>query len=169
MADVLAQEALDALVEFLHALDVLLIHPPGAVRLLRLRPERGDRLRLLVIERDVGDEILDDREGLHRRDQDLLTRFERIHPGHAHELRVAVDLGAARATFARLAVPPHGEIGCVRRLDAVHDVENDHALVGRHAVVDELAAGAVTAPDLHSDLGHIYSFALAAATGSRAT
>ncbi len=31
VADVLAQEALDALAEFLHAVDVFLLHPPGAV------------------------------------------------------------------------------------------------------------------------------------------
>ena len=169
MADVLAQEALDALVEFLHALDVLLVHPPRAVGFLRLRLERGDRLRLLVVVGDVGDEILDDRERLHRRDGDLLARLEGVHPRHAHELRVAVDLGAARAALARLAVPAHGEIGRVRRLDAVHDVEDDHALIGRHAVIDELPAGAVAAPDLHADVGHVYSFALAAATGSSAT
>ena len=32
VADVLAQEAFDALAEFLHAVDILLIHAPGAVR-----------------------------------------------------------------------------------------------------------------------------------------
>ena len=31
VADVLAQEALDALAEFLHAIDVALLHPPRAV------------------------------------------------------------------------------------------------------------------------------------------
>ena len=31
VAHVLAQEALDALAELLHAVDVLLLHPPGAV------------------------------------------------------------------------------------------------------------------------------------------
>ena len=31
VAHVLAQEALDALAELLHAIDVLLLHPPGAV------------------------------------------------------------------------------------------------------------------------------------------
>ena len=37
VADVLAQEALDALAELLHALDVFLLHAPGAVRRVRLR------------------------------------------------------------------------------------------------------------------------------------
>src|SRR5205814_8123266 len=66
VADVLAQEALDAFVEFLYALHVLLVHAPLAVRVLGLRLERWDGLRLLVVERDVGDEILDDGERLHR-------------------------------------------------------------------------------------------------------
>ena len=45
VADVLAQEALDALAEFLHAVDVVLLHPPGAVRRVGLaRLERLDPL-----------------------------------------------------------------------------------------------------------------------------
>ena len=57
VADVLAQEALDALVELLAALDVLLDHAPRAVRLLRPGLNGGDGLGLLVVERDVGDEV----------------------------------------------------------------------------------------------------------------
>ncbi len=43
VADVLAEEALDALPELLHAIDVLLLHAPGAVRRVgRARLERLD-------------------------------------------------------------------------------------------------------------------------------
>ena len=37
VADVLAEEALDALAEFLHAIDVALLHPPRAVGRVGLR------------------------------------------------------------------------------------------------------------------------------------
>src|SRR5438094_2427295 len=96
VAHVLAEEAFDALVKFLHALDVFLVHPALAVRILRLRLERRDGLRLLIVERDVGHEVLDHREALHRRHGDLLARCELVHARHAHELGVAVHLGAAR-------------------------------------------------------------------------
>ena len=60
VAHVLAQEALDALAELLHAVGVLLLHPPGAVGVVRLpRLERLDLLLHLVVPRHVGDEVLD--------------------------------------------------------------------------------------------------------------
>ena len=40
MADVLAKEALDALAEFLDAIDVALLHPPGAIGCVRLSAAR---------------------------------------------------------------------------------------------------------------------------------
>ncbi len=147
VASVLAQEALDALVEFLDPVDVLLEHPARAIGLLGLRLERRDLLGLLVVVRDVGDEVLDDREGLHRRDRDLRAGLEGVHPGHAHQARLAVDLGAARAALAGFAVPAHGEVGRTQRLDLVDDVEDDHPLVGRHGVGLVLAARLGAAPD----------------------
>ena len=66
VADVLAQEALDALPELLHAVDVLLVHPVLAVGVARLRLERRDALVLLVVPGHVGDEVLDHRERLER-------------------------------------------------------------------------------------------------------
>jgi len=53
VADVLAQEALDALVKLLDAIDVLLHHTVAAVGLWRLEPERRDLLGLLVVVGDV--------------------------------------------------------------------------------------------------------------------
>src|SRR5438094_564422 len=46
VAHVLTQEALDALVELLHAIDVFLEHTPRTVGLARPRPERRDGLGL---------------------------------------------------------------------------------------------------------------------------
>ena len=51
----------------------------------------------------------------------------------AHEARLAVHLGAARAALRRLAVPAHGEVRRCRALDLVHRVEDDHALAGPRA------------------------------------
>ena len=65
----------------------------------------GICLRRLVVEGHVGDEVLDQREGLDRRHRDRLALGEDVHPRHAHEPRLAVDLGAARAALAGLAVP----------------------------------------------------------------
>ncbi len=49
VADVLAQEALDALAELLHAVDVLLVHPVLAVGVRRVRLERPDAPVLPVV------------------------------------------------------------------------------------------------------------------------
>jgi hypothetical protein len=49
VADVLAQVALDALPELLHAVDVFLVHPVLAVGVARARLELRDALVLLVV------------------------------------------------------------------------------------------------------------------------
>src|SRR5262249_57877956 len=54
MADVLAEKALDALAEFLHALDVHLGHAPAAVRRVRRpRPDPRDAFLRAKVPRDV--------------------------------------------------------------------------------------------------------------------
>ena len=67
-------------------------------------------------------------EAFHR---DGLALLEGVHPGHAHEARLAVDLRAARAALARLAVPAASEIVGLGGLDPVNEVEHHHALAGR--------------------------------------
>src|SRR6202046_2385195 len=118
VADVLAHEALNALAELLAALDVDLHH---AIAALGLRPglEGGDRLGHLVVERDVGDEVANDREGLHRRHRDGFPGRQRVHARHAHEAGQAVDFGRARPALAGLAVPAAGQVRRVGRLNAV--------------------------------------------------
>jgi len=156
VAHVLAQEALDAPVELLNAIDVLLHHPVRAVGLRRLEAERRHLLGLVVVEGHVGDEVADQREGPDRRHRDRVARLEQVHPGHAHEPGLAVDLGAARAALAGLAVPATGEVVGLSRLDLVDHVEDDHALLGLDLVVLEAAARGVAAEHPHRELGHRY-------------
>ena len=80
VADVLAQEALDALAELLHALDVLLVHPVSRRRRApaRLRREGLDALVLLVVPGDVADQVLDHREGLDGLHGDRLLRSSKM-------------------------------------------------------------------------------------------
>src|SRR5881396_3019727 len=140
--------------ELLDAIDVLLHHPVRPVGLRRLEPERRDRLGLLEIERDVGDEVADQGERADRRHRDGLALGEEFHAGHAHEPRPPVDLGAARAAFARLAVPADGEVRRLGRLDAVDHVQHHHPFLGLHAIVPELAARRVAAENAHREGRH---------------
>src|SRR6266702_5664719 len=78
---------------------------------------------------------------------DRLGLDERGHPGHAHQPWPAVDLGAARAALAGLAVPPDGEVAGLCGLQPVDDVEDDLALVDLDGVVAQLTALGVPAPD----------------------
>src|SRR6478735_3627024 len=146
VAGVLAEEALDALAELLRPLDVDLLHPVLARRQVR-RGEGRDLAGLRVVERHVGDEVADHREGAERRDRDRLGLAEGRHAGHAQQPWHAVDLGAARTALAGLAVPAHCEVARLGGLEAVDDVEHDLALVDLDGVVDELAAARVAAPD----------------------
>jgi hypothetical protein len=127
VADVLAEEALDALAELLHAVDVGLRHAPGPVgRVGRPRREPLDLLLRLEVPRDVGDEVADRREAAHRLDGDRLVERQVGEPRHAHELRRAVDLRRAGAALAGLAVPAHGQVVGGLGLDLVHGVEHHH-------------------------------------------
>src|SRR5205823_3065103 len=103
---ILAEEALDALAEFLDAIDFFLAHAPGAVRIVRRpRLERRDHFVDRVVPRDVGHQILHDREGVHRLQNDRQLGRNGIHARHAHEAWLAVDFRGTRAALARLAVP----------------------------------------------------------------
>src|SRR5215510_5422183 len=169
VAHVLAEEALDALAELLAPLHVFLLHPSRPVRLLGPRLEGRHLLGPVEIEGDVGGEVAIQRKGLDGRHRYLLARIEGVHPGHAHEARLAVDLRAARAALARLAVPAAGEIPRLRRLDGVDHVEDDHALLHGHAVFLEGAALGVAAPHQHGHLGaarhHLRSWRRALSSG----
>src|SRR5258706_11902525 len=96
VADVLAEETLDALVELLPALDVLLHHPVLAVRIRRLEPERRHLLGLLVVVGDVGDQVADDRERPDRRHRDRLLLPATCPPGPTPPAPLVPDLPAPR-------------------------------------------------------------------------
>ena len=151
VADVLAQEALDALAELAHAVDVLLADRPLGVG---RRRERRDPLVDLVVPAHVGDEVADDRERVQRLDADRLVLGQVVEPRLAHQPRPAVDLGAARAALRGLAVPAHGEVRRLAALDLEHRVEHDHAGLGLDLVVDELAAGGVASPQAQRARAH---------------
>ena len=156
VAHVLAHEALDALAELLAALHVDLLHPQLARLGAGRRRERRHLPRLGVVERHVGDQVPDDREGPQRGHRDRLGLGEGVHPGHAHQPGLAVDLGAAGAALAGLAVPADGQVRGLGRLQPVDDVEDDLALVHLDLELLQHAAGVVAAPDLHlRRVGHL--------------
>src|SRR6202007_1071903 len=96
VADVLAEEALDALIEFLHTLHVALVHLP-----LDAGPglERRDFPVHFVVPGDVGNEILDQRKSFHGEDCDGLIERERIHARLASEPGPAIHLSGTRSAF----------------------------------------------------------------------
>src|SRR5438270_4780796 len=92
VADVLAEEAFDALAKFRYAIDIALVHLPLGVR---TRLEGRNFAIDLVVPGDVGDQVLDDREGLHGKNGDGLIERKRIHACFAGEPRPAIDLSGA--------------------------------------------------------------------------
>src|SRR4029453_10569765 len=70
-----------------------------------------------------------------------------VHPGHAQQTGIAVDLGAARPAAAGLAVPAQREVARLAGLDAVEHVEHDLALVRFDLVVQELTDTGFSSPD----------------------
>src|SRR5215207_3462288 len=135
VADVLAHEALDALLRFVETLDILLVHGEG--RLLA-GLERLDGLGDLVVPGDVRDEVLYNGKGPHGADVYLFP-IVLIDALLAQQFGTAVDLGATRAAVGRLAVPAYRKIRGLPGLYREHGVENDHTLDQRYLVVDLLA------------------------------
>ena len=132
-------------------------HPPRSVRRIRLaRLELADRLLDLEVPGHVRDQIANQREGLHRLHLHRLIERNLIEARHAHQLGHAVDLGRARPALARLAVPAHGQIAGLFRLDLMNGVQHDHAFGHRRRVVLEPAGLPVAAPDLKRRRRHYF-------------
>src|SRR4051812_32062371 len=148
VAHILAEKTLDALAKFLYAFDIGLLYTPSAIgRIGRTRPEFPDGLLYFEVPGNVGDQIPDYREGMHGLENDRHLLAKIAEPGHAHEFGHAIDLSGTRAAFACLAIPPHGQVGRLLRLNAVNGIENDHALVDWSDEILELTAGRISAPD----------------------
>ena len=153
VAHVLAQETLDALAKLLHAIDVGLLHPPGAIRRIgRARLEFLDRLLHAEVPGDVGDQVADRGERVHRLDDHRHVQVQLAQPRHAHQLGHAVDLSGARTALAGLAVPAHRQVGRLLRLDAVDGIQHHHALFHRRLVILKLPAARIAAPDAEQRL-----------------
>ena len=101
----------------------------------RVEVNDGGLERLGVVERHIGDQVPDHREGPHRRDGQGLVGREDRHPGHAGQPRPAVDLHRARPALAGLAVPPDGQVVGLGGRQPVQDVQHDLALVDLDLVV----------------------------------
>src|SRR5947207_9219898 len=83
MADILAKETLDAFPEFLDAIDVFLLHSPGAIRRVgRTRLEGLDLFLYSKIPGHVRDQVLRDRERFDRLDRDRLVERQVVEPRH---------------------------------------------------------------------------------------
>lgn len=148
VADILAQEAFNALAELLHAVNVLLVHGPGAISIVRLaRLKRLDGLLDTEVPTDVRDQVANEWERTHGFHSDHLVRWQRVHARHAHQAWFAVDFRRARAALAGLAVPAARQVGRLLCLNAVHAVKEHHALGDIHGVLNEGASVLVAAPD----------------------
>src|SRR6185437_108765 len=153
MTHVLAQEALDALPEFLNPVDIALRHAPRPVGCIRrARRELSDALLLSKVRGDVGNQITHERKCAHRLDGYRLLEIELIQARHAHEARHSVDLGGARPALTRLAVPAHRQIVRALGLNLMDGVQHDHSIGYRSSVLLEMPGRAVAAPYLKGDI-----------------
>src|ERR1700730_4904679 len=144
VADVLAKKALDALAELLHAIDVVLIDLPIRAG---TRTERRDLLIYLIVPRNIGDEILQDRERLHGEDFDRLIQWQRVPPGLTHQPRAAIHFGRARAALRGFAIPAHCQIGREVSLNIVDGVEHNHSRGHGNAILLGFPALTVSSED----------------------
>src|SRR5579872_7001223 len=152
VANVLAQETLDALPKFLNAIRIFLIKLP--IRAL-LGLERRNLFVDLVIPGNVGHQIFDHWKCFDRTHRDRLMRRQRIHARFAGQPRPAIHFRRTRTALPRFAIPAHREILGEMPLNVVERIENDHARRDRHGVVHRLAAVLVSAKHIQDRFGHL--------------
>ena len=139
MADVLAEEAFNAFPHFLSLLYLMLLHSPPVFCILRPRLEARYGFVIRVVLGNIGHEVLNYRNSLHRGYRDRPLVFIIRDTCHASELWLTVDFSTTGSTLTGLTIPPHSEIRCLLGLDAVDCVENDHALINIDSVAFKLA------------------------------
>src|SRR5439155_141343 len=151
VANVLAQEALDALAKFLDAIHLALIHLP-----LNIWSRREGRNLFVnaIVPRNIGNKILEHRKALHRLYGNWLVNRQRIESGLTSQPRVAVDFRRARTALAGFTIPAHSQVGRVVRLNVMQRIEYNHAWGNRHFVFDKFAAVTVAAKDFECCVRH---------------
>ena len=143
VADVLAQKALDALAEFLDAVDIVLLQSVQVPS-----EHRASRLNGLMcfltreFDRHVGNESGSAERPASAPGEGRI-RVTFVQPRHAHEARLAVDLAEQEPHLPALQFQRHRQVVGLRRLDLMDGVEDDHAGRDRRGVIDEFAARAL--------------------------
>jgi hypothetical protein len=156
VADVLAQEALDALAEFLHAVDVGLAHAPRAVG-------ASGFLGLNFLMRFLTSKFHDTSltRSLTRGNARIGTTLTGLSCGSSLSRVMHMSRGTPlisaehEPALPRLAVPAHRQVVRLLGLDPWNRVEHDHAGLDRGLVVDQSAGLAVAAPDAERDLAAV--------------
>src|SRR5438128_9448527 len=154
VADILTKKTFNAFPELLHTVDVLLLHSPGAV--WRVGRSRLERLYLFLhakIPRNVCDQILDDRKGLHWLDCHRFFQRQFVEARHAHELRQTVDFRRARPALSSLTIPSTGQIARLRGLNLNYRIQHNHAFGDFGRVIAKFAALRIATPDFEGG-GH---------------
>jgi hypothetical protein len=151
MANVLAEEAFNAFSEFLHTIDVGLIHFPFNAF---ARLERWDFLVHLVIPGNVRHQILNHGKCFHGEDGDGLVLRKSIHASFAGEAGAAVHLRRTGAALPCLAVPAHRKVGSLMLLDVMQGVEHNHSSGHGYAVLYRLSSLTRAAEDSQDSLSH---------------
>ena len=96
VADVLAQEALNAFAELLHAVDIFLGHAPGPIRRVRHSGLKWfDGLLDFEVPGDVRHQISDRWKRSQWLYGDGFVERQLVQPRHAHQPRHAVDFSGA--------------------------------------------------------------------------
>src|SRR6202035_3163325 len=113
----------------------------------RPRLEFLDALFHLVVPGNIGDEVPYVGKRLHWLDRYRPLERNRIQTRHAHQLGRAVDFRGAGPALARLAIPAHGEIERLRRLNLVNRVEHYHSFRDFDGVIAVLPGPLLPAPN----------------------
>ena len=123
VADILAEETLNALPKLLDVVNVLLFHPPCTVFGVRWTWREGFHLLFdFIVPGYVCNEVFDERECTHRFDRDGFVERYVVETCHAHQFRLPVDFCRARAAFPRFTVPSDCHVVRLFGLDTVDSV-----------------------------------------------
>ena len=135
VAGILAEETFNALTELLTTLHIDLFHTVLAELKVSWASKCGNFQRLLVIKRNVGDQVANDREGTEWSHCNSFFIRESIHTRHTHQTWTTVNFRAARTALASFAIPTDCKIWGLRGLKAMNHVEYDFAFIDLNVVI----------------------------------